>query len=247
MAASIYICAARAVFNIDRLLVQFCGRAFAEKLLSNKPDAQLEERIASALVHEAFTLSDIGRSADAIGVYDEVLERFRTASEPEISDTVSIAIYNRGVILNKLGRFEEALEAYEELLRRPAESSSSSQQLRVAKALVNEATVLVKLERPREAEGTFAEVVRHFGETSDPPFVEQIAMALFNRACLFSLTMRLQESLADLTRSISLTPQRRKGARADSDFDNLRNDPTLGPEFLRLVGEDQSDSAPALP
>ncbi|GAG20494.1 unnamed protein product, partial [marine sediment metagenome] len=61
--------------------------------------------------------------------------------------------------------------------------------------------------------------------------------ALYNRACLYSLTGRLKESLNDLKEAISHDATYRKIAREDNDFDKLRSDPTLGPEFERLVAE----------
>ena len=49
---------------------------------------------------------------------------------------------------------------------------------------------------------------------------------------------RASESLNDLREAISRdAAEYREAAREDEDFDNLRLDPTLGPEFERLVAE----------
>ena len=63
--------------------------------------------------------------------------------------------------------------------------------------------------------------------------------ALYNRACAFSLMGRLKGSLDDLKKAITRDPQYRRTTREDedNDFENLRSDPKLGPEFERLVAE----------
>jgi TolA-binding protein len=47
--------------------------------------------VARALFNKGVTLGALGRSADAIAVYDEVVARYGTASEPALLEVVEMA------------------------------------------------------------------------------------------------------------------------------------------------------------
>ena len=63
-------------------------------------------------------LGELGRSEDAVGVYDQVVARYGEASEPEMREQVAKALINKGVTLGALGRSEDAVGVYDEVVAR---------------------------------------------------------------------------------------------------------------------------------
>ncbi len=98
----------------------------------------------------------------------------------------------------------------------------------------NRGLLLARSGRRTEAESAY----RHAIEL-DPNLVS----AHFNLACLFAGAGEKTNALTSLGRAIALDPQYRDKARADKDFDPLRNDP----DFVRLVEPDDSPAPSALP
>ncbi|MCP4960502.1 MAG: hypothetical protein GY925_14690 [Actinomycetia bacterium] len=70
------------------------------------------------LLFIAATLGELGRSDEAIGVYDEVITRFGDHTEPAITERVAMAMFNKGVRLGALGRSDEAIGVYDEVITR---------------------------------------------------------------------------------------------------------------------------------
>ena len=58
----------------------------------------------------------IGRLITAI--YDDVVERFGTASEPRLLEVVVAALVNKGFTLGALGRSDEAIAIYDNVIKR---------------------------------------------------------------------------------------------------------------------------------
>ena len=59
----------------------------------------------------------MGRSEDAIAVYDDLLARFGSATELPLREQVASALLNKGVQLGALGRSEDELAVYERFIR----------------------------------------------------------------------------------------------------------------------------------
>lgn len=60
----------------------------------------------------------LGRSEDAVEVYDGVVARFGGDASSEVRVQVASALFNKGVTLGVLGRSEDAVEVYEEVVAR---------------------------------------------------------------------------------------------------------------------------------
>jgi len=72
------------------------------------------------------------------------------------------------------------------------------------------------------------------GATKDTDYAD----ALYNRACYKCLrngNQDLQQALNELRESVGINPANKALARDDQDFDNLKKDPQLGPQFTQLV------------
>jgi len=76
----------------------------------------LDMTASHALLLKAFGLGTLGRSDEAIGVYDELLARFGNATEPALREQVAQALFNKGFSLGALGRNEEAVECHEAVI-----------------------------------------------------------------------------------------------------------------------------------
>ena len=74
--------------------------------------------VAGALVSKGITLGELGRSKEAIAVYDDVVGRFGTATEPALRELVANALFNKGGTLSVLDRSNEAIAVYDDLLAR---------------------------------------------------------------------------------------------------------------------------------
>ena len=59
---------------------------------------------------------------------------------------------------------------------------------------------------------------------------------VYNRACVLSLTGRIEEALEEIRRAAGIDIQYAEMAAEDADFDNVRQDAELGPQFATLVG-----------
>ncbi|MEZ5381377.1 MAG: hypothetical protein R2754_06210 [Microthrixaceae bacterium] len=63
-------------------------------------------------------LGELGRSDEAIGVYDEVVARYGDDTEPAVREQVAGALVSKGVVLGVLGRSDEAIGVYDEVVAR---------------------------------------------------------------------------------------------------------------------------------
>ncbi|OJX76821.1 tetratricopeptide repeat protein [Magnetospirillum sp. 64-120] len=86
-------------------------------MAANSPDAS-NEQVAKSLFDKGVTLGELGRSEDAIAVYDQVVERFGGAKESVLLQQVASSLVNKGVRLAKLGRSEDAIAVYDQLVER---------------------------------------------------------------------------------------------------------------------------------
>jgi len=71
-----------------------------------------------ALFNKGVRLGALDRSEDAIAVYDDLIARFGTATEPALRERVAMALFNKGVRLGALDRSEDAIAVYDDLIAR---------------------------------------------------------------------------------------------------------------------------------
>jgi tetratricopeptide (TPR) repeat protein len=98
-------------------------------------ESSIDELAAIAGFNLGVGLGELGRSEEAISVYDELLMRFADAPEPALREQVATALVNKGVGLGELGRSEEAISVYDELLMRFADAPEPALRDAVAWAL----------------------------------------------------------------------------------------------------------------
>ena len=115
-----------------------------------RPEVELAEPVARALVNKGVTLGSLGRSEEEIAVYDEVIARFGERPEVELAEQVASALFNKGVTLRSLGRSEEALTVCDEVVARFGERPEVSLSGAVAQAQVFRSLTLAMSSRWEE-------------------------------------------------------------------------------------------------
>ena len=72
----------------------------------------------SALVEKGIRLGELGRSEEAIAVYNDLIARFGTATELPLREPLANALFNKAKALDELGRSEEAIAVCDDLIAR---------------------------------------------------------------------------------------------------------------------------------
>ncbi|MCH7578287.1 MAG: tetratricopeptide repeat protein [Chloroflexi bacterium] len=166
---------------------------------------------------DPIALGNRGVALDALQRYDEALSAYNRTLE--LRPDHALNLNNRGIILGNLKRYEDALSDFSQAL---------AVEPGYARAFDNRGVTLTHLGRYEKA---LADHNRALELDQD------LVNALYNRGCVLARMGQLKRSLADLRDAIGKDPKYRPLAREEEDFGNLRSDPTLGPEFERLVGE----------
>jgi tetratricopeptide (TPR) repeat protein len=136
---------------------------------------------AKALVAKAITLSQLGRSEEAVSIYDELIARFGTASELALRVQVAMAVVNTGVTLVKLGRSKDAIAVYDNVIARYGAASELDLRVQVAQALFNKGVTLGQLGRGEETISVYDDMIARFDGASESALREQVAKALINK------------------------------------------------------------------
>ena len=162
-----------------------------------EPSRTVEAELSSAqaLVGKGFRLGALGRSEEAIAVYDEVIGRFGATSDPALRQQVAKALVNKGFRLGLLGRSEEAITVYDNVVDRFGTTSELALREQVARALVNKGARLGVLGRSEEAITVYDNVVSRFETASDSALRERVARALVNKGGRLSVLGRSAEAI----------------------------------------------------
>ncbi len=107
----------------------------------------LAEQVAKALLGKGVSLGALGRSEEAIAVYDELEARYGERDEIALAEAVARALLGKGVTLGTLGQSEEAIAVYDEVEARYDERDEIALAEQVAWALVNKGARLGALGR----------------------------------------------------------------------------------------------------
>jgi hypothetical protein len=75
-------------------------------------------QVARSLLDEGWKLDEAGRGDETICVYDELVERFGRAAEPQIRALVAHSSKYKALALWRLGRADAAVGAYTDLIAR---------------------------------------------------------------------------------------------------------------------------------
>jgi tetratricopeptide (TPR) repeat protein len=117
--------AAEAPTAFDEAVARFGG----------SPAAEVQERVAMALLEKGLALDKLERHEDEIHVYDELLERFAATEDPKTLEHVAWAAYDKALALRKLDREEEAAATYRGLIDRFRDTDAAEIRPRVSWSL----------------------------------------------------------------------------------------------------------------
>jgi tetratricopeptide (TPR) repeat protein len=151
---------------------------------------------AHGLFAKAFELDRSGRQAEALAIWDELVERFGDSGCPEIRERVAGAFMNKAIALNELDRAEQAVDAYARL---DAWFGGAGETVLVARlvagGLGNRALVLNRLGRQDEAIETYDLLAARFRDSTVQDIRLQLAKALSNKAVILTELDRHTEAL----------------------------------------------------
>ena len=217
------------VWYIQGALLEQQGR-YKEAVTSLDRALEIEPRLHQIWNKKGQILHQIGKHKDAIVSFDRVLEL-----EPNLHEVWNL----RGASLDELGRYEEAILSYDRALELEPEKYTTwfnkalalqylerfeeallslDRALKIRPNLYqawgNRSIVLIRLGRYEEAIASSNRVLE---------FDSSLYEAWYMRARSYALLNRIEESLADLRQAIKLSPNCRKSASSESDFDQIRN------------------------
>ena len=142
-------------------------------------------------IDEGNAFLDSGKIADAIEIYDGLIEKCGKIDAPEVAQQVARALVNKGFALTAAGRPEEALNVLDETIRRFGQTDYPA----VAGAFMNKGAALIAADRPEEALSALDETVERFGGTENPIVVQAVAQALASRGVALNDLNRPEEAL----------------------------------------------------
>ena len=157
------------------LAAEYFGRA--AQAAAQTRDATPKEA-ARYTLNRGTLLEEIGEPQKAIEAFDEVIRRFKGASDPELREAVANAMFNKAGSLAAERRYEEAIQVYDEMIERYTEPEMRS---RVTAAMINEAGVLAKLGRTEAALKFADELFTRYKDVEDPATQLQLISALINK------------------------------------------------------------------
>jgi tetratricopeptide (TPR) repeat protein len=134
-------------------------------------------QIAQALFNRAIILGELGRNDDAIKTYDELIQRYVTATEPVLREAVAKALLNKGVTLRQLEKLDDAIKTYDELIQRYVTATEPVLREAVAKAFVSKGIALELLNKREEAKTEYREVIQRFGTAKEDAIQAVVAEA----------------------------------------------------------------------
>jgi tetratricopeptide (TPR) repeat protein len=146
------------------------------------------------LLSEGLRLSEEGRDAEALDLYDSVANEAAGAIDVRLRGTVDHALYLRALTLEKLGRDDEALSAYDTAAASLESNLEPESRTRYAYALMHKAALLGKLGRREEEIRAWSELEQLDGEP-DQRIHEVVAWGLKNKGMTLVKLNRFSDAL----------------------------------------------------
>jgi tetratricopeptide (TPR) repeat protein len=138
-------------------------------------ETDLPHEAASALVAKGVAL---GTPQEAIEVYDEVISRFGTTSEAEVSGVVAEAMVHKVVALGTLGLTKDAIAVCDEVISRFGTAQQPVLREQVAEAVAKKEAleaIAVELEEEQEERGTREQAEKEAQEAEEKQKAEEQA------------------------------------------------------------------------
>ncbi len=149
-----------------------------------------------AFSDRAASAAKAGRSEEALAVYEELVSRFHTDSDPVVAEHVADALFNAGRLCDELGRHDEAVAAFDRLLLHYRGSMDQRTQLDVARTLLGVAGSLGQLGRYEDEIGVYDRLIGHFSNEDDALSRETYAQTLYDKGLTLGQLGRYDDEVA---------------------------------------------------
>ena len=153
------------------------------------------ERDAKDLFNRAVEMHRSDRLTEAIGLYDQLVKRYKDRNEIVLAEKVAMALFNKGILLSKLKRFEEAIRAFDQVTERYKDRNEMKLAEKVAKCLVNKGILLILLKRFKEAIRAFDQIIERYRNRDEVALAEKVAIAMVIKGTDLSMGERLEEAI----------------------------------------------------
>jgi tetratricopeptide (TPR) repeat protein len=162
------------------------------KLVAARTRASLSlERVKEGRILEAQK-----KFAEAVGVFDDVVQRYGDDEAPAVRSRVLMALVSKGIALTKQNRPLEAIAAYADADRRFGRDTDGANRDLLCSGLFNKSLCLNALKRTGEELALLDEIDRRFGGDEDAGVRESVISALRNKAFRLGQLGQLPEQTA---------------------------------------------------
>ena len=164
----------------NQTILEAC-EAFLERF-GQDGSSDIAELQVTALYDKAIALHRLGRTEDALAVFDELVARFDGDHSPRAQICVVSALHTKGTMLGQSGRFGQALETYDSVIRRFGDSKSPVILREAAMTVVSKGVSLAMSNQLTDALLCFDEAIVRLADHRSGEVAEAVATARFGRA-----------------------------------------------------------------
>ena len=151
---------------------------------------------AFALFAKAYAIGKLGRPAEEIAVYDDLIERFGASDAPALLEQVAGAMNNKGVSLGDMDRPDEEIAVYDDLIKRFGASDAPALLEQLATAMFNKGSRLGAMGRPSEEIALYDDLIKRFEVSEAPALLMKVAMAMVNKGVRLAKMGRPDDEIA---------------------------------------------------
>lgn len=131
-----------------------------------------------ALFQQAQALSGSGREDEALGVFRELIDRFKPSENPAVQKIVARSLFNKGTILKAANRMTAAIDAYKDLIDQFGNKPDIFYRTLTASAMYNQGTTLAIEGRWRESIAVHDDLISRFDPDDDSDLQDSVARAM---------------------------------------------------------------------
>jgi tetratricopeptide (TPR) repeat protein len=153
-----------------------------------EPAPAVQDIVASSLVNKGIALcrmhtpeSDNEEARHILSLYDMVLNKYPSSTDPELRETLASARVNKAYLLTMMKLVPQGLALYEEVIQQFGDSAEPAIREHVARAMINKAYQLGELfneEGTRQAHRLYEDVIARLSTGSRPSMRTKLALAL---------------------------------------------------------------------